>query len=202
MAETEKKDKLDREMDATLAGRVAELHAGDDESGDGRVNSKDMKIQLDRIEAQLELQDRQNRALLKGQRVRLWLSVGIALVLCAAVVFLWQRVNQAYADIRETSAQVNELAGRLQESLAELDNEELAAMMQNLPAISEKLSNVDVDALNEVLTRMPALMDTITEIQDKITGLQDMMDGLREGFGNFGSNIGSGIGGLFGLGGD
>ena len=197
MAEEEKKDKLDKEMDEALAGRVAELHAGDDESGDGRVNSKDMKIQLDRIEAQLELQDKQNRALLKGQRVRLWVSVGIAAILCAAVVFLWMRVNQAYADIHETSTQVNELAGRLQESLAELDNEELAAMMQNLPAISEKISSLDVDALNEVLTRMPALMDSITEMQEKIAGLQSMMDGLS----NFGSSIGSGIGGLFGLGG-
>lgn len=190
-------DKLDEKMDKVLEERTAELHAHDDESGDGRINSKDLKLQLDRVEAQLELQDQQNRALLKGQRVRLWLTVGIAVVLLAAVVFLWVRVNQAYADIHETSTQVNALAGRLQESMAELDNEELAAMMEDLPAITEKLSALDVDALNEVLTRMPALMDAVTELQEKVAALQSVLDSLKGGL----SGIGSGIGGLFGLGG-
>lgn len=190
-------DKLDEKMDKALEERTAELHAHDDESGDGHVNSRDLKLQLDRIEAQLQLQDQQNRALLKGQRVRLWMTVGIAVVLCAAVVFLWVRVNQAYADILETSAQVNALAGRLQESLATLDNEELTAMMEDLPVITEKLSALDVDALNEVLTRMPALMDAVTELQEKVAGLQGVLDGLKSGL----SGIGSGLGGLFGMGG-
>ena len=185
-------DKLDAKMDEKLNERVAELHARDDESGDGRVNSKDLKLQLDRIEAQLELQDKQNRALLKGQRVRLWLAIGIAVVLCAAVALLWVRVNQAYADIHETSTQVNELAARLQESLAELDSEELTALLNSLPDLTAKLAGVDVDALNEVLTRMPALMDTVTDLQDRVSGLQGIMDGFKGGLGNlfggFGGN--------------
>ena len=41
---------------------MAALNATDDETGDGKVDALDLKHQLDRMEAQLELQDQQNRA--------------------------------------------------------------------------------------------------------------------------------------------
>ena len=43
--------------DRALQARVQQLQAGDDETGDGKVDIADLKRQLDRIEAQLELQD-------------------------------------------------------------------------------------------------------------------------------------------------
>ena len=176
-------DKLDARMDQALAAKVTALHAGDDESGDGRIDLADLKLQLDRVEAQLELQDKQNRALLRGQRLRLALTLLLTAVLCAAVVFLGRRVNAAYDDILQTSRQVNELAARVQDSLDTLDTGELDALVQSLPEITDKLSKVDVDALNEVLTRMPALMDTIADVQGKIADLQRLMNSFTSGLG-------------------
>ena len=180
---------LNEQMDKQLAERVAALHAGDDESGDGKINIAD--LQLDRVEAQLELQDKQNRALLRGQRVRLWMTVCFALVLAAAVAFLWYKVDEGYNSILQTSTQVNELAGRVQESMAELDSEELSQMMEDLPAITEKLSALDVDSLNEVLSRLPALMDLISDLQGRIEALQGALGGI-------GSGISNGLSSLFG----
>ena len=50
-------EKLDRKMDEQLETRVAELTANNDETGDGKLDAADLKAQLNRIEAQLELQD-------------------------------------------------------------------------------------------------------------------------------------------------
>ena len=59
-------EKLDRKMDEQLETRVAELTANNDETGDGKLDAADLKAQLNRIEAQLELQDAQNRSIMKN----------------------------------------------------------------------------------------------------------------------------------------
>ena len=174
-------DSLDNSMDQALAARVDALHARDDESGDGQVNAADMKLQLDRIEAQLELQDQQNRALLRGQRIRFWMTLILALLLCGVVIFLWVRVNGAYAEILQTTGDVNALAGRLQQSLDTLDNEELEAILHKLPEVADKISGIDTDALNEVLTRVPALVDAVTDLQERVQSIQDWFGGLFGG---------------------
>ena len=60
-----------KKMDAALEARVQALDAANDETGDGKVDWQDLKSQLNRIEAQLELQDKQNRSIMKNQRLRL-----------------------------------------------------------------------------------------------------------------------------------
>lgn len=52
-------EKLNKQMDDALNTKVAALNATDDETGDGKVDALDLKHQLDRVEAQLELQDQQ-----------------------------------------------------------------------------------------------------------------------------------------------
>lgn len=61
-------EKLNKQMDDALNTKVAALNATDDETGDGKVDALDLKHQLDRVEAQLELQDQQNRALLRSPK--------------------------------------------------------------------------------------------------------------------------------------
>ena len=74
-------EKLNRKMDEQLASRVAELDAHNDETGDGKLDAADLKAQLNRIEAQLELQDEQNRSIMKNQRLRMLLTIIITVVL-------------------------------------------------------------------------------------------------------------------------
>jgi len=178
-------EKTNRAMDDALQAKVAELTAHNDETGDGRLDAADLKAQLNRIEAQLELQDKQNRRLLQGQRVRLILTCCVSILLLFAAVFLWVRTNAAYQEILQSCAQVNEIAGTLQNSLETLDPEELDAIMQDLPEITSQLRSIDVDALNDVLSRLPATMDSITSLQEQLKGIADRFS--------------SGLGGLFSL---
>ena len=179
-------EKMNQKIDRALEARVAELQAGDDETGDGRVDMADMKKQLDRIEAQLELQDKQNRRMLQNQKLRLILTCIMAAVLVAAVVGLWMRIGQMYTTMLETCTQVNELAGTLQESLQAIEPEQLQDMMEDLPEITESLKKIDVDALNDVLQRMPLLMDAITAMQQQLQSISSFI-------GNF--SLGSLLGG-------
>ena len=55
--------------------RVDELTRANDENQDGRLDAADLKAQLNRIEAQLELQDQQNRGIIANQHKRMILSV-------------------------------------------------------------------------------------------------------------------------------
>ena len=70
--------KDDAAMDEALRAKTAALQANDDETGDGRIDLADLKHQLDRLEAQLALQDRQNRTLLRNQRLRMAVEIGRA----------------------------------------------------------------------------------------------------------------------------
>ena len=151
-------EKLNKQMDDALNTKVAALNATDDETGDGKVDALDLKHQLDRVEAQLELQDQQNRALLRSQKRLLWAAIAIVVVLCLIMGGLLLRFNTAYNQVIITCAQVNEIAGTLQDSLAKLDTEQLDSMMQTLPDIADKLSQIDVDALNDVMAKLPATM--------------------------------------------
>ena len=84
--------------------------------------------------------------LLRSQKRLLWAAIAIVVVLCLIMGGLLLRFNTAYNQVITTCAQVNEIAGTLQDSLAKLDTEQLDSMMQTLPDIADKLSQIDVDA--------------------------------------------------------
>lgn len=183
MSETDnKKEKLDQEMDEQLASRIAELNAHNDETGDGKLDTADLKAQLNRIEAQLELQDRQNRSIMKNQRLRMLLSIVIAVVLLVVLGLFWHRMNTAYTEVMDACGQVNELADTLQTSLDTLDPEELNDMMQDLPAITEQLKQLDVDSLNTVLQGLPTLMDNVNKLQQQVESITSTFDGISSLF--------------------
>lgn len=173
----------DAAMQKELDDKVAALHAADDETRDGKIDLADMKLQLDRIEAQLELQDKQNRTLLHNQKLRFILSFVVIAALCVVVGVLWYHTNIAYQNIEQTCAQVNEIAGTLQQSLDKLDTAELDAMMEDLPAVADKLASVDVDSLNTVLAKLPAIMDSLTALQNQANSLSSFMGNLVGGAG-------------------
>ena len=135
-------EKLNRKMDEQLASRVAELDAHNDETGDGKLDAADLKAQLNRIEAQLELQDEQNRSIMKNQRLRMLLTIIITVVLLVVLGLFWNHMDQAYKEVMTACTQVNELADTLQSSLDTLDPDELNNMMQDLPAITEQLKQL------------------------------------------------------------
>ena len=118
-------EKLNRKMDEQLASRVAELDAHNDETGDGKLDAADLKAQLNRIEAQLELQDEQNRSIMKNQRLRMLLTIIITVVLLVVLGLFWNHMDQAYKEVMTACTQVNELADTLQSSLDTLDPDEL-----------------------------------------------------------------------------
>ena len=168
-------EKLNKQMDDALNTKVAALNATDDETGDGKVDALDLKHQLDRVEAQLELQDQQNRALLRSQKRLLWAAIAIVVVLCLIMGGLLLRFNTAYNQVITTCAQVNEIAGTLQDSLAKLDTEQLDSMMQTLPDIADKLSQIDVDALNDVMAKLPATMDAVAQLQQQLNSVASFL---------------------------
>ena len=176
-------EKLDRKMDEQLETRVAELTANNDETGDGKLDAADLKAQLNRIEAQLELQDRQNRGIIANQRKRMILSVVLVVVILAALAFFGWRMNIAYNNVMDACSRVNDLADTVNTSLATLDQSELDAMMQDLPEITDQLKKIDVDALNNALTQLPALMDTVNSLQSQVQSIVNLFSGLSSVFG-------------------
>ena len=164
-------------MDKALRDKIAALQTRDDETGDGRVDLADLKHQLDRVEAQLELQDWQNRRLLRNQRLRMLINGAVL----AVVLFLYTRA--AYDKILQASAQVNEIAATLQNSLSTLDSEQLDQMMQTLPDIMDRLASIDVDALNEVLAELPGVLDSVQQLQTDMEQLRSWLGGLGTLFG-------------------
>ena len=176
-------EKLNKQMDDALNTKVAALNATDDETGDGKVDTLDLKHQLDRVEAQLELQDQQNRALLRSQKRLLWAAIAIVVVLCLIMGGLLLQFNMAYNEVITTCAQVNEIAGTLQDSLAKLDTEQLDSMMQTLPDIADKLSQIDVDALNDVMAKLPATMDAVAQLQQQLNSVASFLGNVGSIFG-------------------
>lgn len=176
-------EKMNKQMDDALNTKVAALNATDDETGDGKVDALDLKHQLDRVEAQLELQDQQNRALLRSQKRLLWAAIAIVVVLCLIMGGLLLRFNTAYNQVITACAQVNEIAGTLQNSLAKLDTEQLDSMMQTLPDIADKLSQIDVDALNDVMAKLPATMDAVAQLQQQLNSVASFLGNVGSIFG-------------------
>ena len=86
-------ENLNTQMDDQLKNRVAELNRANDENRDGRLDAADLKAQLNRIEAQLELQDQQNRGIIANQRKRIVLSVVLCVIILAALAFFSWRMN-------------------------------------------------------------------------------------------------------------
>lgn len=170
-------DKINRAMDEQLQKRVADLTAHNDETGDGKLDAADLKAQLNRIEAQLELQDRQNRNIMRNQRLRMMLSIAITVVLLVALGVFWYYSRIAYHQVMDSTTQVNELVQTLQNSLNTLDPEELDNMMQDLPEITEQLKRIDVDALNQVLDGLPTLMDSVNKLQTQVQSISNLVSG-------------------------
>ena len=176
-------ENLNTQMDDQLKNRVAELNRGNDENRDGRLDAADLKAQLNRIEAQLELQDRQNRGIIANQRKRMILSVVLCAIILAALAFFSWRMNEAYVNVMDACNRVNDLADTVQTSLDTLDQAQLDSMMQDLPEITAQLKKVDVDALNKVLTELPALMDTVNSLQTQVQSISNWFSSLGSVFG-------------------
>lgn len=130
---------VNAKMDEQLKARVDDLTRSNDENRDGKLDAADLKAQLNRIEAQLELQDRQNRGIIANQRKRMILSVVLVVVILAALAFFGWRMNIAYNNVMDACSRVNDLADTVNTSLATLDQSELDAMMQDLPEITDQL---------------------------------------------------------------
>mgnify|MGYP005767638443 FL=1 len=176
-------ENVNAKMDEQLKARVDDLTRSNDENRDGKLDAADLKAQLNRIEAQLELQDRQNRGIIANQRKRMILSVVLVAVILAALAFFGWRMNIAYNNVMDACSRVNDLADTVNTSLATLDQSELDAMMQDLPEITDQLKKIDVDALNNALTQLPALMDTVNSLQSQVQSIVNLFSGLSSVFG-------------------
>lgn len=176
-------ENVNAKMDEQLKARVDDLTRSNDENRDGKLDAADLKAQLNRIEAQLELQDRQNRGIIANQRKRMILSVVLVVVILAALAFFGWRMNIAYNNVMDACSRVNDLANTVNTSLATLDQSELDAMMQDLPEITDQLKKIDVDALNNALTQLPALMDTVNSLQSQVQSIVNLFSGLSSVFG-------------------
>lgn len=176
-------ENVNAKMDERLKARVDDLTRSNDENRDGKLDAADLKAQLNRIEAQLELQDRQNRGIIANQRKRMILSVVLVVVILAALAFFGWRMNIAYNNVMDACSRVNDLADTVNTSLATLDQSELDAMMQDLPEITDQLKKIDVDALNNALTQLPALMDTVNSLQSQVQSIVNLFSGLSSVFG-------------------
>ena len=176
-------ENVNAKMDEQLKARVDDLTRSNDENRDRKLDAADLKAQLNRIEAQLELQDRQNRGIIANQRKRMILSVVLVVVILAALAFFGWRMNIAYNNVMDACSRVNDLADTVNTSLATLDQSELDAMMQDLPEITDQLKKIDVDALNNALTQLPALMDTVNSLQSQVQSIVNLFSGLSSVFG-------------------
>ncbi len=176
-------ENVNAKMDEQLKARVDDLTRSNDENRDGKLDAADLKAQLNRIEAQLELQDRQNRGIIANQRKRMILSVVLVVVILAVLAFFGWRMNIAYNNVMDACSRVNDLADTVNTSLATLDQSELDAMMQDLPEITDQLKKIDVDALNNALTQLPALMDTVNSLQSQVQSIVNLFSGLSSVFG-------------------
>ena len=176
-------ENVNAKMDEQLKARVDDLARSNDENRDGKLDAADLKAQLNRIEAQLELQDRQNRGIIANQRKRMILSVVLVVVILAALAFFGWRMNIAYNNVMDACSRVNDLADTVNTSLATLDQSELDAMMQDLPEITDQLKKINVDALNNALTQLPALMDTVNSLQSQVQSIVNLFSGLSSVFG-------------------
>ena len=176
-------ENVNAKMDEQLKARVDDLTRSNDENRDGKLDAADLKAQLNRIEAQLELQDRQNRGIIANQRKRMILSVVLVVVILAALAFFGWRMNVAYNNVMDACSRVNDLADTVNTSLATLDQSDLDAMMQDHPEITDQLKKIDVDALNNALTQLPALMDTVNSLQSQVQSIVNLFSGLSSVFG-------------------
>lgn len=176
-------EKMNKQMDDVLNAKVAALNAADDKTGDGKVNALDLKHQLDRVEAQLELQDQQNRALLRSQKRLLKGAIAIVIVLFLVMGGMLLRFNRAYNRVMTTCTQVNVISDTLQDSLATLDTEDLNKIVQTLPDIADKLSQIDVDALNDVIAKLPATMDAVAQLQQQLNSVASFLGNVGSIFG-------------------
>ena len=92
-------ESINEKMDTQLRTRVDELTRANDENQDGRLDAADLKAQLNRIEAQLELQDQQNRGIIANQHKRMILSVVLVAVILVVLAFFGWRINVAYNNV-------------------------------------------------------------------------------------------------------
>lgn len=189
-------ESINEKMDAQLRTRVDELTRANDENQDGRLDAADLKAQLNRIEAQLELQDQQNRGIIANQHKRMILSVVLVAVILVVLAFFGWRINVAYNNVMAACDRVNALADTVQTSLDTLDQSQLDDMMQDLPEITEQLKKIDVDALNKVLTELPDLMNTVSSLQSQVESITNWFNGLGSVFGRCPANKSTALHGM------
>ena len=114
-------------MDEQLEKRVADLAAHNDETGDGRLDAADLKAQLNRLEAQLELQDQQNRRIMRNQRLRMIMSIAITILLLVALGAFWYYSHIALNAVLDGLPALMDNVEQMQERL-----ESLGALFGNL----------------------------------------------------------------------
>ena len=145
------------------------------------VDAADLKAQLDRIEAQLELQDAQNRTLLRHSRLRFCITAALALVACVFLGLMWVKMTAAYDEVMTTCGQLAQLSDSVQQTLDSLNTDDLNALLEQLPLAMEKLNDLDTDSLNQVMERLPQTMDALTALQQQFAGLSTLFGGLAGG---------------------
>ena len=177
-------EKRRRRHGRSPARQNSALQANDDETGDGRIDLADLKHQLDRLEAQLALQDRQNRTLLRNQRLRMAVGgAGVLVLVCVLAVVLFFYTRQAYEQVLQASAQVNELALHAAEQPEHAGHRPAGPDDAAMPEIVDQLSKIDVDALNEVLNELPGVLDSVQKLQQDMDQLRSWFTGLGSLFG-------------------
>ena len=176
-------ENVNAKMDEQLKARVDDLERSNDENRDGKLDAADLKAQLNRIEAQLELQDRQNRGIIANQRKRMIFkrraggrdSGGTG-------VFGW-RMNIAYNNVMDACSP-RQRPGRHGEHEPCHAGPERAGRHDAGPSGNHRpVEKIDVDALNNALTQLPALMDTVNSLQSQVQSIVNLFSGLSSVFG-------------------
>ena len=119
-------ENVNAKMDEQLKARVDDLTRSNDENRDGKLDAADLKAQLNRMEAQLELQDRQNRGIIANQRKRMILSVNTSL---------------ATLDQSELDAMMQDLP-EITDQLKKIDVDALNNALTQLPALMDTVNSL------------------------------------------------------------
>ena len=176
-------ENLNTQMDDQLKNRVAELNRANDENRDGRLDAADLKAQLNRIEAQLELQDQQNRGIIANQR-KAHGAERRALRDHSGGTGVLQLADERGLRQRYGRLQPRERSGRHRPDQSGHTGSGPAGRHDAGSAGNHRTAEkVDVDALNKVLTELPALMDTVNSLQTQVQSISNWFSSLGSVFG-------------------
>lgn len=157
-----------------------------EEPRSGQDEQETLREQLTRMEETIEEQaalEQENRRLLKRQSFLLTAFALLAAALCAAMGMLLMRFNAISVQVTAACTQAEALLQPLQETLLQLDADELNQLTQTLPEVAEQLAAVDVDALNEVMQELPATLQAVEKLQQQVESISGFFDGFGGLFG-------------------